>query len=239
MIAKADPGSLALPTGEAGVDAYGWAHNETSTGVMAPVARPGGRRRRRPGPHRRHQRRRRPAGRRRADRRLLLRPAEVLRRRRRAVGGADVGRRPGAGRGDQGVRPLDPRLPGPVDRRRQLHARTRPTTPPPSPRCSCWPTRSTGCSPSAGSPAPSPAPRESSGRLYGWAEKSEYATPVRRPTRRTGRWSSARSTSPTRSTPRRSRRRCAPTASSTPSPTASSAATSCASACSRPSTPTT
>jgi predicted phosphoserine aminotransferase len=42
VIAKADPGSLALPAGEAGIDAYGWAHNETSTGVMAPVARPAG-----------------------------------------------------------------------------------------------------------------------------------------------------------------------------------------------------
>ncbi|MBB3676660.1 phosphoserine transaminase [Modestobacter versicolor] len=42
VIAKAAPGSLALPTGEAGIDAYGWAHNETSTGVMAPVVRPSG-----------------------------------------------------------------------------------------------------------------------------------------------------------------------------------------------------
>ena len=42
VIAKADPGSLALPTGEAGVDAYAWAHNETSTGVMAPIVRPEG-----------------------------------------------------------------------------------------------------------------------------------------------------------------------------------------------------
>ncbi|SEP10041.1 phosphoserine transaminase [Trujillonella endophytica] len=42
VIAKADPGSLALPAGLAGVDAYGWAHNETSTGVMAPVLRPEG-----------------------------------------------------------------------------------------------------------------------------------------------------------------------------------------------------
>jgi phosphoserine aminotransferase len=41
-IAKADPGSLALPTAEAGVDAYAWAHNETSTGVMAPISRPAG-----------------------------------------------------------------------------------------------------------------------------------------------------------------------------------------------------
>jgi phosphoserine aminotransferase len=42
VIAKAAPGSLALPSGEAGVDVYGWAHNETSTGVMAPVERPAG-----------------------------------------------------------------------------------------------------------------------------------------------------------------------------------------------------
>jgi len=42
VIAEAAPGSLALPTGEPGVDAYAWAHNETSTGVMAPVARPAG-----------------------------------------------------------------------------------------------------------------------------------------------------------------------------------------------------
>ena len=42
VIAKADPGSLALPTAQAGVDVYGWAHNETSTGVMAPVVRPEG-----------------------------------------------------------------------------------------------------------------------------------------------------------------------------------------------------
>ncbi|MGY5883809.1 phosphoserine transaminase [Modestobacter lacusdianchii] len=42
VIAKAPPGSLALPTAEAGVDVYAWAHNETSTGVMAPVLRPAG-----------------------------------------------------------------------------------------------------------------------------------------------------------------------------------------------------
>jgi phosphoserine aminotransferase len=42
VITKADPGSVALPAGEAGIDAYGWAHNETSTAVMAPVIRPEG-----------------------------------------------------------------------------------------------------------------------------------------------------------------------------------------------------
>ncbi|MEP6649316.1 MAG: phosphoserine transaminase [Lapillicoccus sp.] len=38
-IVKAQPGTLASPTAEAGVDAYAWPHNETSTGVMAPVRR--------------------------------------------------------------------------------------------------------------------------------------------------------------------------------------------------------
>ncbi|TKJ29612.1 phosphoserine transaminase [Blastococcus sp. CCUG 61487] len=42
VITQADPGTLALPTAAPGVDAYGWAHNETSTGVMAPVERPAG-----------------------------------------------------------------------------------------------------------------------------------------------------------------------------------------------------
>jgi phosphoserine aminotransferase len=42
VIAKAAPGSLALPEAQAGVDVYAWAHNETSTGVMAPVLRPAG-----------------------------------------------------------------------------------------------------------------------------------------------------------------------------------------------------
>jgi phosphoserine aminotransferase len=42
VIATAAPGSLALPTAVDGVDAYAWAHNETSTGVMAPVQRPSG-----------------------------------------------------------------------------------------------------------------------------------------------------------------------------------------------------
>jgi phosphoserine aminotransferase len=42
VIAQGHPGSLALPAGQPGIDAYGWAHNETSTGVMAPVVRPSG-----------------------------------------------------------------------------------------------------------------------------------------------------------------------------------------------------
>ncbi len=38
-VIKADPGTLATVTAEAGVDVYAWPHNETSTGVMAPIQR--------------------------------------------------------------------------------------------------------------------------------------------------------------------------------------------------------
>ena len=38
-VLTAPPGSLVAPEAEDGIDAYAWAHNETSTGVMAPVRR--------------------------------------------------------------------------------------------------------------------------------------------------------------------------------------------------------
>ena len=38
-IIESEPGTRPQPRAEAGVDAYAWAHNETSTGVMAPVRR--------------------------------------------------------------------------------------------------------------------------------------------------------------------------------------------------------
>ncbi|NTW41143.1 MAG: phosphoserine transaminase [Cellulomonadaceae bacterium] len=41
-IRTAEPGSLVLPEREDGVDTYAWPHNETSTGVAAPVVRPAG-----------------------------------------------------------------------------------------------------------------------------------------------------------------------------------------------------
>ena len=37
-----DPAGVGAQSGEAGADVIAWAHNETSTGVMAPVVRPGG-----------------------------------------------------------------------------------------------------------------------------------------------------------------------------------------------------
>ena len=41
-VIASDPGSRPVATAEEGVDAYAWAHNETSTAVMAPVVRPAG-----------------------------------------------------------------------------------------------------------------------------------------------------------------------------------------------------
>jgi phosphoserine aminotransferase len=38
-VIKSEPGSLPSPQAEEGVDVYAWAHNETSTAVMAPVQR--------------------------------------------------------------------------------------------------------------------------------------------------------------------------------------------------------
>jgi len=38
-ILTGEPGTLPSPRAEAGIDVYAWAHNETSTGVMAPVRR--------------------------------------------------------------------------------------------------------------------------------------------------------------------------------------------------------
>ena len=41
-VIASDPGSRPVATAEDGVDVYAWAHNETSTAVMAPVVRPAG-----------------------------------------------------------------------------------------------------------------------------------------------------------------------------------------------------
>jgi phosphoserine aminotransferase len=40
IVVAADPGDAPQPAGDPGVDVIGWAHNETSTGVMVPVQRP-------------------------------------------------------------------------------------------------------------------------------------------------------------------------------------------------------
>ncbi|WP_139977740.1 phosphoserine transaminase [Nocardioides litoris] len=41
-VVSSEPGSRPEPVAEDGVDTYAWAHNETSTAVMAPVVRPAG-----------------------------------------------------------------------------------------------------------------------------------------------------------------------------------------------------
>jgi len=42
VVISADPGAAPTPTSDVSCDVVGWAHNETSTGVMVPVARPDG-----------------------------------------------------------------------------------------------------------------------------------------------------------------------------------------------------
>ncbi|OBE96390.1 phosphoserine aminotransferase [Mycolicibacterium elephantis] len=42
VVVTADPGSAPKPQADPSVDLIGWAHNETSTGVAVPVQRPGG-----------------------------------------------------------------------------------------------------------------------------------------------------------------------------------------------------
>jgi phosphoserine aminotransferase len=42
IVVKADPGDAPAPTSDPSADVVAWAHNETSTGVMVPVARPDG-----------------------------------------------------------------------------------------------------------------------------------------------------------------------------------------------------
>jgi len=42
IVVSADPGDAPAPVSDPAADAIAWAHNETSTGVMVPVQRPGG-----------------------------------------------------------------------------------------------------------------------------------------------------------------------------------------------------
>ena len=42
VVVSADPGDAPEPRGEPGTDVVAWAHNETSTGVMLPISRPDG-----------------------------------------------------------------------------------------------------------------------------------------------------------------------------------------------------
>ena len=227
-----DPAALGAAVGDDGADLLAWAHNETSTGVMAPVSAAGGQRRRARG-DRRNLRRGRAAGRPHPGRRLLLRPPEVLRRRRRPVARAAQPRRPGADRRAARLRALDPRIPVAAHGAGELrqgpdlqHARRGHAVPAlRSDHAGCSSTAvSTGASRAA---APPPSTCTAGPR----------APPTRRPSSPTppsARWSWARWTSRTRSTRRQSPRRSAPTGSSTWSPTASSVATSCASVCSPP-----
>ena len=171
----------------------------------------------------------------RRHRRLLLRPAEGVRRRGAGCGSRCCRPPPSSGRprcAPSGGR----RRPSTSVSRWTTRPRTRPTTLPPSPRCGCSRTRSSGCSPRAGSPGPPtgysrlrPAALPL-GRGVGLRDAVRHRSGAAQPGRRDDR--------PRRRgrRARRSPRPCAPTASSTPSPTGRWDATSCGSACTRRST---
>ena len=235
-VITSDPGSLPSPKAEEGVDVYAWAHNETSTAVMAPVQRvtdddslvlidatsgAGGL----------------PVDLSRG-RRLLLRAAEVVRLRRRPLDRADVPCCAGAGGLDRRRRPVDPGVLRPADRHRQLgeepdlqHPVGRHAVPDGrAARLDERPGRARGDG-QAHDRLLRGALRLGRADVVHHAVRREPGAPLAG--RRHHRLRRERS-------PRTgSRRPCAPTASSTPSPTASSAATSSGSRCTPRSTPAT
>ena len=223
-VLTSDPGSRPDPVAEAGVDAYAWAHNETSTAVMAPVVRPAGI----------------------DDDALVLVDATS------GAGGLPVDltevdayyfapQKCFASDGGLWIAVLSPRA---LARVEEIAATDRyvppffdlPTAIDNSAKNQTYNTPSVAtlflmaqqldwmnaeAGLQAWSSAPRPPPtRSTAGRAVG------VPVAVRRGARPTARWSSAPSTSRSRSTPPPSRRRCAPTGSSIPSLTAGSAATS-------------
>ena len=219
------------PVAEDGVDAYAWAHNETSTAVMAPVRRPAGA----------------------ADdalvlvdatsgagglpvdldrgRRLLLRAAEVLRLRRRPLDRADVAAARWRGstrsRRPTGYVPAFFDLPTAIDNSRKNQTYNTPSVA----TLFLMAEQLDWMNAQGGLAGMVERTTASSDALYGWAEQDAVHHAVRRepgPPLAGDRHHRLRRR---RSTPPRSPRPCGPTGSSTPSPTASSAATSCGSRC--------
>ncbi len=158
ILVEADPGDAPAPVADPAADAIAWAHNETSTGVMVAVARPEG------------------AG----DALVLVdatsgagglpldaSQADVYYFAPQKAFGADGGLwlaalSPPRSRGS-GSSTAPPAAGSPPSSRCRRHwrtrARSRPTTRPHWPPCSCSPTRSSGCWPAAGSSGAWSAPR--------------------------------------------------------------------------------
>ena len=239
--ARASPAPTRCRSPRPGVDLYALTHNETSTGVMMPIARVEG-----------------------TDegalvavdatsgagglpvdaarvRRLLLLAAEVLRLRRRAVARADVARPRSSGSPRSGRRAAGCRRRTTSASRSTTAAWTRPTTRPSLATIFLMAEQVDWMNAQGGLDWAVVAHRRQSPRaLYGWAETIVVRARRSCRTRRCARRSSGRSTSTSAVDAAAGREGAArATASSTPSPTASSAATSCASRCSRRSSPTT
>ena len=237
VVSAVAPGEVSVPTFVDGADAYAWPHNETSTGVVAPVRRVAGSREQgalvlvdgtsgaggltvdvEP------------------DRRLLLRAAEVVRLGRRALARRRLARRDRAGRAHRVRRPLGARVPVVHGGGHQLAPG--PDAQHPGDRDARAPGRAARLD-----------PRQRRAVLGGGADRDLGRPPVRLGRRaRLGHPVRGRARDPLerrrddRPVARdrggdRGARCCARTASSTSSRTASSAATSCGSRCTRRSTP--
>ena len=195
-VREAAAGTRSEPSRVEGVDVYAWPHNETSTGVSAPVARvPGD-----PGRAHRHRRDERRGRHRRSTSAetdvYYFAPAEELRLRRRPLVRGRLPRRDRARRAHRGERPLHPRVPLPEERASTTRASTRPSTRRRSRPCSCSTSSSTGSTTTAASPGPTPA-RASPRRCSTTGPRHRLARPRSSPTRPTARTSSSRSTSTT------------------------------------------
>ena len=195
-VIRAAPGTLAYPRAEPDVDLYAWPHNETSTGVMAPVRRVDG-----------------------ADPDALVVVDATS-----AAGGLDPAQvdvyyfapqKCFASDGGLWIAVMSPRALARIEQiaRRiatfppsstsqspsRTRARIRRTTPRRSRRCSCSPSRSSGCSAMAGSPSPSTGrPTRRAGCTDGRRNPATRRRSL--PIRRTDHWSSEPSTSTARST---------------------------------------
>ena len=222
---------------EDGVDAYAWAHNETSTAVMAPVVRPAGADDGRAGADRRHLRRRRPAGRPRRVRRLLLRAAEVASPPTAASGSRSFS--PAALERAESIAASDRHIPAFFDLPTAIdNSRKNQTYNTPVGRHALPDGRAAGLDERLGGlNGDGRADHAVLGRPLRLGREVAVRLPLRR---RPGPPLAGDRHHRLRGVDRRRRASppsCAPTASSTPSPTASSAATSCGSRCTPPSTP--
>ena len=176
-VIASDPVPRPDPVAEDGVDTYAWAHNETSTAVMAPIVRPAGI----------------------GDDDLVLvdatsstgglpvdldevdvcsfAPQKCFASDGGALGRADVTALHGPGRADRTERPLRPAVLRPADRDRQLVEKDRTCDAPSVAATVLMAEQLDWMNAHGGLAGMVERTTASSDALYGWAEKTSYTTP--------------------------------------------------------------